>query len=114
MGNRTNELERILISSFKPEELFDIRSRSKKLKLGYLFETHPQMGMEFARDIGAWSIHPRLDLVDENLIARARDLGLKVIVWTVNDELDMRWMMKLGVDGIITDRPKLLTGLVKL
>lgn len=37
----------------------------------------------------------------------AHELGLKVIVWTVNDEDDIRRMIKMGVDGITTDYPKL-------
>ena len=38
-------------------------------------------------------------------LARAHELGLKVIVWTVNRPDDMRRMMAMGVDGIITDYP---------
>jgi glycerophosphoryl diester phosphodiesterase len=113
IGERTIGLDDMLISSFKPEELFDFRSRSREMKLGYIFEAHPHMGIEFAHEIGAWSIHPKHILVDEKMIEKARELGLKVIVWTVNDEVDMKWMIELGVDGIITDKPGLLAGLVK-
>ena len=35
----------------------------------------------------------------------AQDLGLKVVVWTVNDPADMAALIALGVDGIITDYP---------
>lgn len=35
----------------------------------------------------------------------AHKLGLKVIVWTVNKEADMRRMIEMGVDGITTDYP---------
>lgn len=38
-------------------------------------------------------------------LREARELGLKVVVWTVNDEADMRRMIELGVDGIISDYP---------
>ena len=41
-------------------------------------------------------------------IKEAQSLGLKVVVWTVNTEADMHRMMKLGVDGIISDVPDLL------
>jgi glycerophosphoryl diester phosphodiesterase len=41
-------------------------------------------------------------------IREAQSLGLKVVVWTVNTEADMRAMMALGVDGIISDYPDLL------
>ncbi len=35
----------------------------------------------------------------------AHDAGLKVIVWTVNGRDDMRRVIEMGVDGIITDDP---------
>lgn len=34
--------------------------------------------------------------------------GVAVQVWTINDEAEMRRLIRLGVDGIITDRPDLL------
>ena len=40
-----------------------------------------------------------------DIIAMARQRQLKVHVWTVNDEVRMRELLRLGVDGIITDRP---------
>jgi glycerophosphoryl diester phosphodiesterase len=44
------------------------------------------------------------DLTPE-LLSEARTLGLKVVVWTVNDPAGIERMLALGVDGIISDRP---------
>lgn len=41
-------------------------------------------------------------------IAEAKRLGLKIIVWTVNEAADMASMIDRGVDGIITDYPDIL------
>lgn len=41
-------------------------------------------------------------------VREAQSLGLKVVVWTVNEPADMRRMIEWGVDGIISDRPDLL------
>lgn len=46
-------------------------------------------------------------------INEAHRLGLKVNVWTVNKEDDMRWLIKQGVDFITTNEPLLLQSLLK-
>jgi len=40
-------------------------------------------------------------------VKETHDLGLTVIVWTVNERGQMRKMVDLGVDGLISDRPDL-------
>ncbi len=39
------------------------------------------------------------------LLAESHRLGLKVVVWTVNEAADIERLLKLGVDGIISDYP---------
>jgi len=51
----------------------------------------------------AWSPYFR-DLRPAEL-AEARQLGLAVVVWTVNEPADMAALIESGVDGIITDYP---------
>jgi glycerophosphoryl diester phosphodiesterase len=43
--------------------------------------------------------------VDRASLEEARDLGIRVIVWTVNEPKSMHELIALGVDGIITDYP---------
>jgi len=53
-----------------------------------------------------WSPH-YLDVTPKAL-AEARALGLAVVVWTVNEPMDMVRFIDLGVEAIISDRPDLL------
>lgn len=53
-----------------------------------------------------WS--PYYGEVTRENVKEAQSLGLKVVVWTVNSEIDMWRVIDLGVDGIISDRPDLL------
>lgn len=50
-----------------------------------------------------WS--PFYQDITADALAEARDLGLVVNVWTVNERADIDRMIELGVDGIITDYP---------
>jgi len=58
--------------------------------------------------LGAWSVWVYHPLITAQLVAAARDAGVEVIAWTV-DELDrMRALAALGVGGICTNDPRLL------
>ena len=46
-------------------------------------------------------------------VSEAKQLGLTVNVWTVNNESQMREMIALGVDYITTDKPLLLREIIK-
>ena len=50
-----------------------------------------------------WS--PHFGDLDQRQLQRARELGLRVVPWTVNELQDMARLIDWGVDGIITDYP---------
>ncbi len=46
--------------------------------------------------------------IDRRFVSAAHRAGLPVHVWTVDDQTEMEFLLDLGVDGIMTDRPRLL------
>jgi glycerophosphoryl diester phosphodiesterase len=52
-----------------------------------------------------WS--PEIRDIDAARLKEAHELGLRVVVWTVNEPAHIAHLLDLGVDGIITDRPDL-------
>ena len=53
-----------------------------------------------------------LPIVTRRFVRKAHDRGLRVDVWTIDDEPAMRRLLSFGVDGIMTDRPNVLTGVL--
>jgi len=53
-----------------------------------------------------WS--PYFGDVSPALVSESHDLGLSVVVWTVNKPADIARMIDIGVDGIISDHPDVL------
>lgn len=45
--------------------------------------------------------------------AKAKELGLTINAWTVNDEKDMKWLLDNKVEFITTNEPELLLELIK-
>lgn len=54
----------------------------------------------------------RANLTSKHIIKKAHRKNMAVIYWTVNNEDEMRELIKLGADGIITDRPDLLIKII--
>ena len=48
-------------------------------------------------------------VVDQAFVERAHDAALAVHVWTIDDAAEMERLLDLDVDGIMTDRPSVLT-----
>jgi len=53
-----------------------------------------------------------LVVADEILVTAAHGAGLAVHVWTVNDPGEMEQLVDLGADGIISDLPSVLAGVL--
>lgn len=104
--------ERTTLQSFDWDALDQARELAPEIPLAALSEaenpvgagTDPQDAADRGYDV--WS--PAHALLSEQNIARAHELGLTVVPWTVNDRADMERLIDWGVDGIITDYPSVL------
>ncbi|MGP4017607.1 glycerophosphodiester phosphodiesterase family protein [Saccharopolyspora sp. 5N708] len=60
---------------------------------------------------GAAQVPPQaglLHLIDSRFVRQAHRWGLEIHAWTVDDATEMRALLELGVDGLVTDRPDVL------
>ncbi len=106
--------ERACIQSFDVRALQAVRQMNKEIVTALLVEN----ANGFEANLAALGFQPQIyspyhDLVNADLIAKARQQNMRVIPWTVNDLSTMRALVALGVDGIITDYPNLITEFAK-
>lgn len=109
---------RTILSAFSDPTIQAVRARRPDLltSLG-LGETLTFFAMSEAEAANyqppAPFVQPEDKQVDAALVARCHAAGLKMQVWTVNDAARMQALLDLGVDGMFTDDPKTLKGLLK-
>jgi glycerophosphoryl diester phosphodiesterase len=59
------------------------------------------------------AVYGEITVVDEEFVSRAHEAGLAVHVWTIDERDEMERLVELGVDGIISDVPSVLVGLLE-
>ena len=67
----------------------------------------PREAVRWAQEVGATDLGMDHRLVDAAVVAAARTAGIRISVFTVNEEQDLRRMLELRVDAVMTDRPDL-------
>ena len=106
--------ERVLVTSFDLATVDRVRALDPSLPTGLLAHDleEPQKAIALAAAHGHRAINPWDPFVDDAFMALARDAGLEVNVWTVNEPGRMRELIELGVDAIITDAPDVLANVL--
>jgi len=61
-----------------------------------------------ASELKAEAVNPKASMVTGRLCVAAHQRGLNVYPWTVDDPGEMRRLIALGVDGIMTNYPERL------
>lgn len=101
--------ERSIVQSFDHRSLWAIRSVNDTIRLAALSSNKIDLDEITANGASIWS--PKASILTASLVEQAHTLGLQVIPWTVNEPDDMRDLIDMGVDGLISDRPDLLLAL---
>jgi glycerophosphoryl diester phosphodiesterase len=96
-----------VVSSFLPEVLRDLYAADADIPLGLICEGRAELRRWSQLPIQYVMLHYRL--LDSTLIRQLRGAGKKILVWTVNAPAEMRRFAEAGVDGIISDDPKVLS-----
>lgn len=105
-------IESTIISSFKNDILLKIQDIEPRVRLAALRPSRtqwitslisPKKLIITAVKNRFYAVNPRLFFVNRKFIERAHNHDLKVFPWTVDSEKKIKKLVKIGVDGIITN-----------
>lgn len=104
--------DKLIISSFDPAVLVVCKKLDPECKTAILYAPDKLVGakialhpVSFAKSIKADAIHPVGLILTKSTVVRAQKAGIMVNPWTITKEKDIKRMIALGVDGLITDDP---------
>jgi glycerophosphoryl diester phosphodiesterase len=97
----------VTMMSFSALALRRMRVLAPEVPTVFLFDIGPKAVWEGRTPFGADALGPGIKALRgrPDLVRRAHDRGHRVYVWTVNTAADISFVIDLGVDGIISDRP---------
>ncbi len=107
-------LPRTVIMAFEAETVRRVRDLEPRARTLLLIgrgavqreRVWPAEMVQRAKAAGAGGVGINHRLLDVDVMEAARKAGIWVAAWTVNDEADVRRVLALGVDVVITDRPE--------
>jgi len=110
IANKVGVLDQLVFSSFLPSNIIRIRQFIPSAKVALLCSTGIVgyvLRSKVFTSISPDFIHPQYQSIPKSYIRNQHKMHRKVNAWTVNQRLDMIELFNRGVDGIITDNPKL-------
>jgi glycerophosphoryl diester phosphodiesterase len=110
-----NMLERVTIQAFQAATIRRLHALQADVRTMFLVSKRrleserasPATAVRWAREVGATDLGMEFRVIDAAVVAAARAAGIRLSAWTVNEEPDIRRMLDLGVDIIMSDRPDL-------
>ena len=101
---RFDVIQNTIVSSFDADVLKRLKELHSDIYTCLLY-SKLERPSEKAQKIGCSAIHPHFGSLKKATILSAHRRGMKVNCWTPNTKSDVDKMIKMGVDGIITNYP---------
>ncbi|MEU6174859.1 glycerophosphodiester phosphodiesterase [Streptantibioticus parmotrematis] len=107
-GERSGTRPEVRVMSFSPRSLRRVRMAAPTLRTVYLmsYVLPRYRDGRLPVGVGIAGLGVRVLRANPGYVARLRRAGHRVHVWTVDEPRDVELCVRLGVDAIITNRPK--------
>ncbi|HYA14898.1 MAG TPA: glycerophosphodiester phosphodiesterase family protein [Syntrophales bacterium] len=109
VSNNGWNYDQFILSSLNHRELTRVIKLDPHIKIGVIIGGRHRLYKQFVYRFAAYSVHPRIDLINVRFVRSAHQRGLKVFVYTINEPDDIVRLEAMGVDGIFTDFPELIS-----
>ncbi len=106
--NKNKIKERSVVISFFHDIMRDVKRIDPEIKTGVTFMCAPINVSRLAAAAGAEYILPQYQFLTPDMVKDAHGNNLKILAWHTEDLEEMRGLVRLGVDGIFSNRPDLL------
>jgi glycerophosphoryl diester phosphodiesterase len=98
-----------MVSSFDYHELKRFHDLMPQIPFAPIIAAKPLDYAYFAQSMNANAVNPASDFIDREFVQDAHRRGLKLITWTVDNRDDIKTVVDIGVDGIISNYPDRVT-----
>lgn len=106
LAKKMNMEDRIIYSSFNHYSLLKLREIKKDVKMGLLVSDLYVDVLDYAVKLGADALHPIGYMLKlPGFIEESKAKNMKLHVWEVDDEEEIRLLNAQGIDAIITNKP---------
>lgn len=97
--------EKVIISSFNHHSVLRFKRLAPEIECGLLSDVWMIDAGAYVQRAGVGCYHPIFNNMTDEHVADLRAHGIKINVWTVDEEEDVREMWRVGVDAIIGNFP---------
>jgi glycerophosphoryl diester phosphodiesterase len=110
--DRHGMTDQAIVISFDHRAVRRVHALDSRIVTGVLYACRPVDALSLARDAGADALLPHWAYVTSSDVRAAHDAGLSVAPWVSSDPKVLRSLIAAGVDGIGTNHPDVLRGLL--
>jgi len=97
-----------LITSFYHPVIKRIKELNPYMRTGVIVASRPIKPVQLALNANADALFPKHAFVDLQMVEETHKYNVVVYPWTVNTISEMRPLIDMGVDGIVTNKPDIL------
>lgn len=106
--NKNGIKKSVIVISFFHDLIRDVKKIDPEIKTGVTFMCVPVNASRLAIEANADYILPQHQFITRTMVRDAHKHKLKILAWHTSDRKEIKNLLDLGVDGILSNRPDIL------